>query len=329
MDVADQRGCLQTVPGDQAFYGAIGAPLKAEDLRILQLNVGRRCNLACKHCHVSAGPHRIEMMDRVIFEKCLTVLNEHPIGTVDITGGAPELNTHLPWFIREAARLGRRLMVRSNLSILHDERYRSFLALYADSGVEVVTSLPHYQALKTDRQRGDGVFKKIIAVLRALNQRGYGRPGSGLSIHLVHNPVGAYLPGSQTALQYEYQKRLRDEHGVVFNDLYCLNNAPVGRFLEYLVKSDNYDAYLQALIEAFNPATTHDVMCRTLLSVGWDGTLYDCDFNQMLEIPVGHGVPDHLDLFDFDALKSRRIVLGNHCYACTAGAGSSCQGSLN
>jgi len=327
MEPAKQRQCLASIPSP-SFDDKLLQPLLAEDVRILQLNVGRRCNLTCKHCHVSAGPNRVELMGRPVLEKCLQILQEHPISTIDITGGAPEMNPHLPWFIEKTARLGRRLMVRSNLLILLDAEYRYFIDLYTDNRVEVVTSLPDYNARRTDRQRGQGAFERIIRVMRDFNTRGYGQPGSGLVLDLVYNPVGAYLPGSQDALEQEYCRRLEQEHGVVFNQLYCLTNCPVGRYLEYLLRTDNYEDYMDELINAYNRSAVDSVMCRTTLSVAWDGKLYDCDFNQMLEMPVNHGAPDHIDIFDFEKLKTRRIVVANHCYSCTAGAGSSCQGCL-
>jgi len=327
MEPAKQRQCLASI-SSPSFGDKLLQPLLAEDVRILQLNMGRRCNLTCKHCHVSAGPNRVELMGRPVLEKCLQILQEHPIGTIDITGGAPEMNPHLPWFIEKTARFGRRLMVRSNLLILLDAEYRYFIDLYADNRVEVVTSLPDYNAQRTDRQRGQGAFERIIRVMRDFNTRGYGQPCSGLVLDLVSNPVGAYLPGSQDALEQEYRRRLEQEHGVVFNQLYCLTNCPVGRYLEYLLRTDNYEEYMDELINAYNCSAVDSVMCRTTLSVAWDGKLYDCDFNQMLEMPVNHGAPDHIDIFDFEKLKTRRIVVANHCYSCTAGAGSSCQGCL-
>lgn len=329
MEPKKQLACLARVPGNVSFGEKIQKPIFAEQINILQLNVGRRCNLMCKHCHVEAGPHRVELMDRPIFEKCLDIMWQHPIDTIDLTGGAPEMNPHLPWFIGEVAKLNRRLMVRSNLIILLEERYRHYLDVYADHNVEVVTSLPDYQSIKTDRLRGKGVFEGVLKMMKALNERGYGGPGGKLVLDLVHNPVGAYLPGSQEALTHEYRKRLSDEHGIVFNHLYSLTNCPVGRYLEFLIRTENYEDYMTELINAFNGAAVDRVMCRTTLSVGWDGKLYDCDFNQMLAIPVDHGAPAHIDIFNFDQLKSRQIVVANHCYACTAGAGSSCQGTLD
>jgi radical SAM/Cys-rich protein len=329
MDPKKQRDNLAHVPGGISFAEKIEDPLFAEGIHILQLNVGRRCNLTCKHCHVEAGPHRIELMERPVFEKCLEILSEYPIDTVDITGGAPEMNPHLPWFIREVAKLKRRLLVRSNLSILRETDYNHFLDIYADNKVEVVSSLPDVHPQRTDRQRGEGVFNDIIHVIKTLNDRGYGRPGSDLLLDLVYNPVGAYLPGSQEALTHEYKQRLYEHYGIVFNQLYCLTNCPVGRYLEFLIRTENYEDYMMELVNAFNVSAVDSVMCRTTLSVAWDGKLYDCDFNQMLALPVNHGAPAHIDIFNFNQLKSRQIVLDNHCYACTAGAGSSCQGTLS
>ena len=328
MEPSEQLDCLAHVPGNVSFGEKIRQPLFAEGIHILQINVGRRCNLMCKHCHVEAGPHRTELMDRPVFEKCLEILSDHPIGTVDITGGAPEMNPHLSWFIGEVAKLDHRLLVRSNLSILLEKGYRYYLDLYADNGVEIVTSLPDYHPQRTDRQRGKGVFEGVIKAMKKLNSRGYGKADSDLLLDLVCNPVGAYLPGSQDALTQEYKKRLAQEHGVVFNRLYSLTNCPVGRYLEYLVRSENYEDYMTELVNAFNLSAVNSVMCKTTLSVAWNGHLYDCDFNQMLALPVNHGAPTHIDIFNFDQLKSRQIVIDNHCYACTAGAGSSCQGAL-
>ncbi len=329
MDPTEQRKRLAQIPGGIPFTEKVHQPIYSQSIEIMQLNVGRRCNLTCKHCHVEAGPHRTELMTRQVFEKCLDVLTAHPIGTIDITGGAPEMNPHLSWFISEAAHLGRRMLVRSNLAILLEALYQPFIDVYTQNKVEIVASLPDYRALRTDRQRGKGIFEAIIRILRQLNQKGYGQPDSHLLLHLVYNPVGAYLPGAQEALAHEYRQRLTDEHGVTFNQLFCLTNCPVGRYLEYLVQTDNYEEYMTELINAFNWSALESVMCRTTLSVGWDGKLYDCDFNQMLALSVNHGAPAHIDIFNFDQLRKRQIVVANHCYACTAGAGSSCQGTLD
>ena len=266
-------------------------------------------------------------MSRPVLEKCLEVLSSFPISTIDITGGSPEMNPHLEWFIGEAARLNRRLIVRSNLTLLLDEPHQHFMDIFAQNKVEIVTSLPDYLKAKSDRQRGVGVFGKVIVALRELNSRGYGMKNSGLCIDIVHNPVGAYLPGSQAALEHEYRERLLTEQGVHFNQLFCLTNLPVGRYLDYLIESGNFDDYLSALWHSFNPAAVENVMCLTTLSVGWDGSLYDCDFNQMLDLTVNHGAPSNIMDFDMNKLKNREIVINNHCYGCVAGCGSSCQGA--
>jgi radical SAM/Cys-rich protein len=324
----EQMKYLAQVPGGIHFQEKVSEPLKARNIDTLQINVGKKCNLACRHCHVEAGPDRTESMEREILETCLGILAENPIETVDITGGSPEMNPWLPWFIKEASALGRRLMVRSNLVILTEENFSHFIDLYAGYGVEVVSSLPALDPARVERQRGEKTFARIIEAVKKLNQKGYGLPDTGLALNLVHNPVGAYLPGAQSALGTDYRLRLSRDYGVYFNSLFCLTNCPVGRYLEFLIKSDNYSDYMRALIGAFNSQSVANLMCRSLVSVGWDGTLYDCDFNQMLNLPVNHGAPDHVKKFDMAQLKSRRIVVGNHCFSCTAGAGSSCRGAL-
>jgi len=331
MDVREQLNILGRMGENPSFAGKIREinrfPLMARGIDILQINLGRRCNLSCRHCHVNAGPARTEIMERPILEKCLQVLKTFPIATIDITGGSPEMNPHLEWFITEAARLNRRLIVRSNLTLLCDESYQHFMDVFVQNKVEIVTSLPDYLESKSDRQRGQGSFGKVIAALRELNARGYGRKDSGLTINIVHNPVGAYLPGSQAALEHEYRERLHAEHGLCFSHLFCITNLPVGRYLEYLMESGNYEDYLHTLWHSFNPDAVDHVMCRTTLSVGWDGSLYDCDFNQMLGLTVNHGAPDNIMNFDMNRLKHREIVINNHCYGCVAGSGSSCQGA--
>jgi radical SAM/Cys-rich protein len=302
-------------------------PLKSKKIEIFQINVGRLCNLNCKHCHVEAGPQRTESMTRHTFEKCLEILRASDIPTVDITGGSPEMNPNLEWFITKVSKLNRRVIVRSNFVILLLPKFQRFLDIYADNKVEVVGSLPHFKPDQTDQQRGKGVFERCIRVMKSLNERGYGKEGSGLHLHLVHNPVGAFLPASQTDLEFEYKKRLLQEHGVKFNNLFTITNMPIGRYLEYLMKSDNFGDYMEVLSNAYNPSAVDNVMCRSTISVAWDGTLFDCDFNQMLGLPVDHGAPNHIDCFNINQLDSRKIVIANHCYGCTAGAGSSCQGA--
>jgi radical SAM/Cys-rich protein len=300
----------------------------AEGIGIVQINVGYRCNLACRHCHVGAGPDRPEMMSKAVMEQCLRIIAAHAIPAIDVTGGSPEMHPLIRWFLEECAALKRRVLVRTNGAILVEKGYESFVDLYADNQIEVVVSLPHLDHHATERQRGEGVFSKLVEAIRRLNTRGYGQIGSGLVLDLVHNPVGAYLPGSQDALETSYRQTLHDKYGIVFNHLFCITNMPIGRYLNYLSTTDNYSEYMAALINAFNPAALGKVMCRTMLSVAWDGRLYDCDFNQVLGLPVCHGAPGHVSAFNLDELAHRRIATGNHCYGCTAGAGSSCQGAV-
>jgi radical SAM/Cys-rich protein len=328
MKIEEQIKVLADLPRGVHFQEKLINPLKASSVDILQINVGKKCNLSCRHCHVEAGPERTELMSKETMETCLGILADNPIGTVDITGGSPEMNPELPWFLEAVSALGRRIMVRSNLAILTEEKYAHFNEIYVKYGIEVVSSMPAYDINKFERQRGEKTFDRVIEAIRELNQMGYGRPGSGLILNLVHNPVGAYLPGSQSALEYDYRNRLSGDYGVYFNSLYCLTNCPVGRYLEFLVRTNNYNDYMRALISAFNLSAVDSVMCRTTLSVGWDGSLYDCDFNQMLNLPVNHGAPDHIDNFDLKRLDNRQVMVGNHCFSCTAGAGSSCQGAL-
>ena len=313
-------------PFEKKLQAASLCPLVSRDIATLQINVGKRCTLLCKHCHVEAGPGRTEVMPAATLEKCLAIAAGPSIATVDITGGSPEMNPRLEWFLDSAAKLGKRLIVRSNLVILLDKEYERFIDVYARSGVELAASLPHWKAGKCDRQRGEGTFDKIVAVIRMLNGRGYGREGSGLVLDLVHNPMGLFLPGPQAALEREYKAELATVHGISFNKLFCLANSPVGRFMEYLTESGAFEEYMATLERAFNPCAAENVMCRTMLSVAWDGAIYDCDFNQMLGLRVDHGAPNHIEKFDLQALRQRQIVLGDHCYACTAGQGSSCRG---
>jgi radical SAM/Cys-rich protein len=305
------------------FDDALAEPLRAAGVTTLQVNVGKLCNQTCRHCHVDAGPDREEVMSRETFELCLDVLRAHAIPIVDVTGGAPELNPHFRWFVGEVRALGRHVIDRCNLTVLDSPSCRDLPEFFAAHGVEVVCSLPHYQELGTDRQRGRGVYQKSIRALKSLNDVGYGA-GSGLELVLVTNPVGAFLPASQASLEAEWKRELLRLHGIRFDRLYTITNMPIARFLEWLLESGNLEAYMERLVASFNPAAAASVMCRTTISVGWDGTLYDCDFNQMLEMPIGKHVRD----FSLEALASRRVATDRHCYGCTAGAGSSCGGSL-
>jgi len=310
------------------FEQKIAMALKAESVEILQINIGYRCNLECKHCHVEAGPLRSEIMPNAIMEQCLKVLKAHPIPTIDITGGSPEMHPDFPWLLQQCGALKRRLLVRTNGMILLEKEYEFLIDLYIKNRAEVIVSLPHMDSQMTNRQRGDGIFFKVIEALRRLNAQGYGQTGTDLILDLLHNPTGAYLPGSQASLKRHYRRVLEEKYGISFNRLFILTNMPIGRFLDYLRKTGNYEDYLASLVNSFNPGALKKVMCKTTLSVAWDGRLYDCDFNQMLGLPTDHGAPDHIFTFDIDKLAKRRIVVGNHCYGCTAGAGSSCQGEV-
>jgi radical SAM/Cys-rich protein len=303
-------------------------PLKATGITVLQLNVGKLCNQTCRHCHVDAAPDRTESMSRETGALCIAALAKSEIPTVDITGGAPELNQNFRWLVEQARSLERHVMDRCNLSVLLLPAQADLAEFLAAHQVEIVASLPYYKVQQTDAQRGDGVFKKSIEGLQRLNQLGYGRPNSGLVLNLVYNPVGAFLPPKQDAIESQFRKELHKHHGIEFNRLYTITNMPISRFLEFLVESGNYDGYMERLANAFNPAAAAGVMCRYTLSVAWDGTLYDCDFNQMLNLPVDQRAPGHIRDFNPMALNDRSIVTGNHCYGCTAGPGSSCGGSV-
>ncbi|MBU6482985.1 MAG: arsenosugar biosynthesis radical SAM protein ArsS, partial [Nitrospirae bacterium] len=267
-------------------------------------------------------------MSRETAELCLAAVVRTDVPTVDITGGAPELNPNFRWLVEQARALGRHVMDRCNLSVLLLPSQADLAEFLAAHRVEVIASLPAYRASQTDAQRGEGIFEKSIEALRLLNRLGYGRPDTGLTVNLVSNPVGAFLPPKQAAVEAQFRNELRRRHGIEFNHLYTITNMPISRFLEFLIQSGNYDAYMERLANAFNPVAAASVMCRSMISVGWDGTLYDCDFNQMLNLPVNEGMPRHIRDFDPTRLGTRRIVTGNHCYGCTSGAGSSCGGAV-
>ncbi|MHC4929622.1 MAG: arsenosugar biosynthesis radical SAM (seleno)protein ArsS [Planctomycetota bacterium] len=303
-------------------------PLKAAGIDTLQMNITRQCNLACKHCHVKAGPDHNEKMSKEILSCCIKAAEHPSVTTLDITGGAPEMHPDIEWLIGEMAALGKRLFVRSNLVILLNPRYQHLMELFASNHVELVGSLPDYRAKRSDPQRGKGIYDHIMEAMRRLNRIGYGITDSGRVLDLVHNPAGAYLPGSQAALEAEYRRVLLQDHNIVFNALYCLVNCPVGRYLDYLKNSGNLDDYMQTLRKAFNPQAANRVMCRKTVSVGWDGKLYDCDFNQIENVTVNSGSPTHIRDFNFNSLADRQIEVRDHCFACTAGSGSSCCGAL-
>ena len=304
--------------------------LQPATLEIFQINLGRLCNMTCRHCHVDAGPDRTgENMDRETVDLCLAALDHTTASTVDITGGAPELNPHFRYLVDRCVERGKHVIDRCNLTILLVPRCADLPGWLAERGVEVVCSLPHYRRLNTDAQRGDGTFVKSIEALRRLNAAGYGQGDARRRLTLMSNPVGAYLAGSQAAMEREWKAGLAKNHGVTFDRLIALNNMPISRFLEWLIESRNLGPYMEKLTTSFNPATVAGLMCRNTLSVAWDGTLHDCDFNQMLDIPIGlpGGRRPHISDFDAAALQARRIRTARHCFGCTAGAGSSCGGA--
>jgi radical SAM/Cys-rich protein len=330
-DPAEQLAALGR-QGRRPFAQALASsglwPLTATAIDVLQVNLGKLCNQTCRHCHVDAGPDRREVMSRETITDCLEALDRGGIPTLDITGGAPEMNPHFRWLVERARALGRRVIDRCNLTILLAPRFEDLTEFLAGHRVEVVASLPCYRPENTDRQRGGGVFAKSIEALRRLNAAGYGRPGSGLSLTLVYNPAGPSLPPPQGELEAAYRAELAGHYGVVFDRLYTITNLPISRFLDDLLSAGRLGEYLDKLVAAYNPAAAPGVMCRTTLSVGWDGRLHDCDFNQMLGLGTLGDAPRHVRDFDHAALATRRIATDQHCYACTAGSGSGCGGSI-
>ena len=302
--------------------------LAADGIEILQVNVGKMCNMTCRHCHVDAGPDRREMMNRETIDLCLAALRDSPIHTLDLTGGAPEMNPDFRYFVTAARKLGAHVIDRCNLTILLAPGYEALPEFLATNRVEIVASLPCYLEQNTDKQRGDGAYRQSIEALQKLNALGYGSD-DGLMLTLVFNPIGPSLPPDQQALEDQYREFLRREQGIEFNRLFTITNMPISRFLEDLIESGQYEAYMQALIEAFNPAAVAGVMCRKMISVGWDGALFDCDFNQMLELSTATGQPQHIRDFDADHMGNRSIVVGQHCFGCTAAAGSGCLGAID
>ena len=301
--------------------------LKPTGIDIFQINVGKMCNQTCNHCHVDAGPDRKEIMTKETLQLCLDAVDKGNIKVVDLTGGAPEMNPHFRWFVEELSHRNVNVMVRSNLTIiLANPKYNDLPEFFKKHKVEVISSLPHFSKLRTDAQRGEGVFEKSIKALQMLNAVGYGIEGYGLNLNLVFNPTGALLPPSQTSLERDFKERLLRQYDVTFNSLFAITNMPISRFLDYLLASGNYESYMEELVNSFNPTAIDSVMCRNMLSVGWDGYLFDCDFNQMLDMKTN--VIEHIKDFDKGNLTDRLIKLGQHCYGCTAGAGSSCGGEI-
>ena len=302
-------------------------PLRPKTLEILQINVGYMCNQVCAHCHVDAGPDRKEIMTRETMTDCLDVIKKTGAHTLDLTGGAPEMNPNFRWFVEEAAKVGiKDFIVRSNLTIIRaNKKYYDLPKFFKKHNIHIVSSMPHWTRGKTDKQRGDGVFDKSIKALQELNAVGYGMPDNNLRLDLVYNPSEAFFTGDQNALENDFKKALKEDFEINFHNLFAITNLPISRFLDYLIASENYEDYMYSLVEAYNPAAVENVMCTNTLSVSWDGWLYDCDFNQMLNLKVNSKVK-HISEYNEELLQKRNIIINQHCYGCTAGAGSSCQG---
>jgi radical SAM/Cys-rich protein len=333
-DVERQRDILERI-GDERLpqFSSVltenGYPgLRRSKLTSLQVNVGKLCNQTCRHCHVDAGPDRRELMTRENFEHCLRIIRESDVETVDITGGAPEMNPHFQWFVTEVRMLNRHVIDRCNLTILSAPGYTHLPQFLADHQVEVVASLPCYLEENCDSQRGNGVFRKSIEALNLLNGLGYGTPGGPLTLSLVYNPVGPSLPPNQQELEQSYRDQLWQRYSIVFNQLYTITNMPISRFLDDLITSGRYDDYMSLLVNSFNRNAVEDLMCRSTVSVDWQGFLYDCDFNQMLDLPLANSTRTHVSDIKAKDLIERTIAVGRHCFGCTAGAGSSCRGAL-
>lgn len=304
-------------------------PLKPQSIDTLQINLGKMCNQTCNHCHVDAGPHRKEIMSIETMKQCLAVVKNENIKTIDLTGGAPEMNPNFRWFVENLHAAGANIMVRSNLTIIKaNHRYEDLPEFFKKHNIQVVSSLPCYTQENVDAQRGNGVFKKSIEALKALNAVGYGKNNSSLILNLVYNPGGPHLPPNQKLLEKDYKQKMNDDFDISFNNLFTITNVAIARFLDYLEITGKTQEYMQKLIEAFNTEAASNVMCRNLISVGWDGYLYDCDFNQMLEKRVKLSKIHHISNFNYTQLIDRNIALDQHCFACTAGMGSSCSGSL-
>lgn len=306
-------------------------PLRRAQLQTLQVNLGFRCNLSCVHCHVNAGPKRTEEMAWETVEEVLACLRKHRLQTLDLTGGAPELNPHFRYLVEQAGSLGVHVIDRSNLTIMEEEGQEDLAEFLAGHRVEVIASLPCYLEENVDSQRGKGSYAASIAALRRLNALGYGLPDSGLALNLVYNPLGPSLPPPQESLQADYKRQLAERFGVTFNQLFTITNMPIQRFGSYLQTKGEFQNYLQLLREAHQPANLQAVMCRHLISVDWRGYLYDCDFNQMLDMPMVNAESRRPHLRDllFDELEGLPIQVAEHCYGCTAGQGSSCGGALD
>ncbi|SDX15472.1 radical SAM/Cys-rich domain-containing protein [Lutibacter oricola] len=304
-------------------------PIKSKPLEILQINLGYMCNQVCAHCHVDAGPDRQEIMTKETMQQCIDVIKKTSAHTLDLTGGAPEMNPNFEWFVEEASKVGiKDFIVRSNLTIItSNKKYNHLPEFFKKHNVHVVSSMPHWTQGKTDKQRGNGVFSKSIEALEMLNAVGYGMPNSKLKLDLVYNPSGAFLPGNQMGLETKFKKALKEDFNIKFHNLFAITNLPISRFLDYLIASENYEDYMTELVDAYNPEAVKNVMCTNTISVSWDGWLYDCDFNQMLNLKVA-SESKHISTFNEELLSNRTIITSQHCYGCTAGTGSSCQGAV-
>ena len=331
-DSSNQLTVLQSGTCHKPFEDSLAEsglfPLRAIGIEVLQVNVGWLCNMTCSHCHVDAGPDRREIMTRETAEACIGALAQTDIPTLDLTGGAPEMNPNFRWIVDQAHRLGRHVIDRCNLTILRAPGYADLPEFLAERHVEIVASLPCYLEENVDAQRGNHAFERSIEVLHRLNSLGYGRPESGLDLTLVYNPIGPALPPSQASLEEDYKRELAQRHDISFTRLITITNMPIGRYLNYLLKTGQYDRYMEELVSAYNPLAAMGVMCRTSLSVDWKGRLYDCDFNQMLGVSIRRGLPQNIRDFDPQSLADRLIVTGQHCYGCAAGAGSGCRGAI-
>lgn len=320
---------LAPPPFDDTLAAHGHEPLVAKSLSTLQVNMGRVCNQTCHHCHVDAGPQRTESMTKATIDQVLASLDQaHGISTVDITGGAPEMNPHFEYLVRECRVRGRKIIDRCNLTVFYVKGKSHLPEFLAEHEVEVIGSLPCYEEANVDQQRGQGVFNRSIAAIQTLNNLGYGKEGTGLRLHLVYNPLGPSLPPSQCELEQNFKEELMNRYGIQFNQLLTITNMPISRFLDDLRESGQVDSYYTLLVNSFNSDTVEDLMCRSLISVGWDGRLFDCDFNQMLDLPLQNGSPQWIGDFNLSTLEDRRITVGSHCFGCTAGSGSSCGGSI-
>lgn len=331
LDVLQNVEAFHLVPFQEKLMQSNLYPLTPTPASIFQMNIGKMCNQVCKHCHVDAGPDRKEIMTQETMQQCLDILQQHKeFTTVDITGGAPEMNPNFEWLVTQIKAINPaiNIIVRCNLTIIvANKKYHHLPWFYKQHNIEVVSSLPFYSKDRTDKQRGDGVFEDSIKALQMLNDVGYGVEGTGLTLNLVYNPAGAFLPTNQANLEKDFKAALQKDFGISFNNLFAITNLPISRFLDYLLETGNYENYMQKLIAAYNPVAAANVMCRNTLSISWDGYIHDCDFNQMLDLKVECS-SKHVSNFNAEALQKREIVIGQHCYGCTAGAGSSCGGTV-